>query len=122
MYEKSVLPNGLRVLSSNMPHTRSVSIGFFVGAGSRYEDDAAAGASHYLEHVLFKGTETVTFQTPSDWLEGFNAAAAAFIDGIISGQQQMMDSAMARATLQLTLAPYKASDTGMAVDPRTIVK
>jgi predicted Zn-dependent peptidase len=40
-----------------MPHTRSVSIGFFVGAGSRYEDDAAAGASHYLEHVLFKGTE-----------------------------------------------------------------
>lgn len=40
-----------------MPHTRSVSIGIFVGAGSRYEDEANAGASHYLEHILFKGTE-----------------------------------------------------------------
>ena len=57
MFERSVLPNGLRVLSSTMPHTRSVAIGIFVGAGSRYEDDALAGASHYLEHILFKGTE-----------------------------------------------------------------
>ncbi|MEX2374652.1 MAG: pitrilysin family protein [Dehalococcoidia bacterium] len=57
MYERSVLPNGLRVLTSTMPHTRSVSVGIFVGAGSRYEDEANAGASHYLEHVLFKGTE-----------------------------------------------------------------
>ena len=57
MYERTVLPNGLRVLSSTMPHTRSVSVGIFVGAGSRYEDEVAAGASHYLEHVLFKGTE-----------------------------------------------------------------
>ena len=40
-----------------MPHTRSVSVGIFVGAGSRYETDAIAGASHFLEHVLFKGTE-----------------------------------------------------------------
>lgn len=57
MYERSVLPNGLRVLSSTMPHTRSVSVGIFVGAGSRYEDEAHAGASHFLEHMLFKGTE-----------------------------------------------------------------
>ena len=58
MYERSVLPNGLRVLTSTMPHTRSVAIGIFVGAGSRYEEDQIAGASHYLEHVLFKGTES----------------------------------------------------------------
>ena len=57
MYERTTLPNGLRLLSSNMPHTRSVSIGIFVGAGSRYEDDAHAGASHFLEHMLFKGSE-----------------------------------------------------------------
>ena len=57
MYDRTVLSNGLRVLSSTMPHTRSVSVGIFVGAGSRYEDDAIAGGSHYLEHVLFKGTE-----------------------------------------------------------------
>ncbi|MEX2599225.1 MAG: pitrilysin family protein [Dehalococcoidia bacterium] len=57
MYERSVLPNGLRILTSTMPHTRSVSTGIFVGAGSRYEDDASAGVSHFLEHILFKGTE-----------------------------------------------------------------
>ena len=57
MYERSVLPNGIRVLSSAMPHTRSVSVGIFVGAGSRYEQDSIAGASHFLEHMLFKGTE-----------------------------------------------------------------
>lgn len=56
MHERTVLPNGLRVLSSAMPHVRSVSTGIFVGAGSRYEDDALAGASHFLEHMLFKGT------------------------------------------------------------------
>ena len=57
MFDRTVLPNGLRVLSSTMPHTRSVSVGIFVGAGSRYEEDPIAGASHYLEHMLFKGSE-----------------------------------------------------------------
>ncbi|HEY7065613.1 MAG TPA: pitrilysin family protein [Chloroflexota bacterium] len=57
MYDKTVLPNGLRILTASMPHTRSVSINFFVGAGSRYEVDEVAGISHFLEHMLFKGTE-----------------------------------------------------------------
>jgi predicted Zn-dependent peptidase len=57
MYEKITLDNGLRILSAYMPHTRSVSINFFVGAGSRYETDDVAGISHFLEHMLFKGTE-----------------------------------------------------------------
>jgi predicted Zn-dependent peptidase len=56
MYEKTVLDNGLRVLTSPLPHTRSVSVALFVGAGSRYEDDSLAGVSHFLEHMLFKGT------------------------------------------------------------------
>ncbi len=57
MYERSTLENGLRVLSSTMAHTRSLSIGIFVGAGSRYEEEPHAGVSHFLEHMLFKGTE-----------------------------------------------------------------
>ena len=56
MYEKTVLDNGLRVLSRQMPHTMSVSICVYVGSGSRYEDDSQAGISHYVEHMLFKGT------------------------------------------------------------------
>lgn len=56
-YEKTTLDNGLRILSSTMPHTRSVSIGFFIGVGSRFEDEEENGISHFLEHMLFKGTE-----------------------------------------------------------------
>ena len=67
MYEKSVLDNGLRVLSSNLPYTRSVSVGLYVGAGSRYEDDSVAGVSHFLEHMLFKGTDKR--QTPREIAE-----------------------------------------------------
>ena len=40
-----------------MPHTRSVSVSFYVGAGSRYETRPVAGLSHFVEHMLFKGTE-----------------------------------------------------------------
>ena len=57
MYRKTVLDNGLRILTSTMPHTRSVSIGFFIGVGSRYESNEQSGVSHFIEHMLFKGTE-----------------------------------------------------------------
>lgn len=56
MYQKVTLDNGLRLVTAAMPHTRSVSISFFIGAGSRYEDDKHAGISHFIEHMLFKGT------------------------------------------------------------------
>jgi len=56
LYQKITLDNGLRLVTATMPHTRSVSIGFFVGAGSRYETDEQAGISHFTEHLCFKGT------------------------------------------------------------------
>ena len=55
-YQRSVLPNGLRVITQPVPWARSVSVALFVGTGSRYEDDAHAGLSHMLEHLVFKGT------------------------------------------------------------------
>jgi predicted Zn-dependent peptidase len=55
-YDRTVLPNGLRILTSSMPHTHSVSLSLYVGTGSRYEQDSEAGISHFLEHLLFKGT------------------------------------------------------------------
>ena len=58
VYEKTTLDNGLRVVSCDMPHTRSVSISLFVGVGSRYESDEQAGMSHFVEHMVFKGTES----------------------------------------------------------------
>ena len=56
MAEKTVLPNGLRILSTHMPHTNAVTINILVEAGSRYEAPREAGMSHYLEHMFFKGT------------------------------------------------------------------
>ena len=53
---RRVLPNGLRVLSAPMPHTRSVTVSFYVGAGARYEADELAGVSHLVEHCVFKGS------------------------------------------------------------------
>lgn len=57
-FQKTTLDNGLRILTSEMPHTRSVSISLYVGVGSRYESDEEAGISHFIEHMLFKGTES----------------------------------------------------------------
>ena len=50
------LPSGLRVVTERMPDVRSVTAGFWVGTGSRDEDASISGASHFLEHLLFKGT------------------------------------------------------------------
>jgi predicted Zn-dependent peptidase len=52
------LESGLRVVTERLPALRSVAVGFWVGTGSRDEPDELAGASHFLEHLLFKGTET----------------------------------------------------------------
>lgn len=57
MHQKTVLDNGLRIVTSAMPHTRSVCISILIGAGSRYELPEQAGLSHFLEHLCFKGTQ-----------------------------------------------------------------
>ena len=56
MYQKTTLSNELRLITANMPHTRSVCVGFFIGTGSRYESESGAGVSHFIEHMMFKGT------------------------------------------------------------------
>jgi predicted Zn-dependent peptidase len=55
-YDKTVLDNGLRLLTAPMPHARSASVVIFLGVGSRYEAPAESGLSHFIEHMLFKGT------------------------------------------------------------------
>ena len=57
MYQKTTLDNGLRILSESIPYMSSVSIGFFVGTGSRSETLPEQGVSHFIEHLMFKGTE-----------------------------------------------------------------
>jgi predicted Zn-dependent peptidase len=57
MYTNAVLDNGLRIITSSMPHCRSVCLVILVGAGSCYESKEEAGISHFAEHLFFKGTE-----------------------------------------------------------------
>src|SRR6266516_17454 len=54
---RTVLPGGLRVVTETVPTVRSVAFGIWAGIGSRDESIEHAGATHYLEHLLFKGTE-----------------------------------------------------------------
>jgi len=70
-YERTTLPNGLRLLTAAMPGMRSASIAFFFRCGSRYEQDNIAGVSHFIEHMLFKGTRNYpTARLISEAIEG----------------------------------------------------
>jgi predicted Zn-dependent peptidase len=53
---RTILPNGLRIITEPMPHVRSVSMGVWIGTGARRETAAQNGISHFIEHMLFKGT------------------------------------------------------------------
>jgi predicted Zn-dependent peptidase len=59
---KTVLPNGLLVLTESMPHVRSVSMGAWVGSGSRDETAEVNGITHFVEHMVFKGTTSRSAQ------------------------------------------------------------
>ena len=54
--EMTTLPNGVRVITEAMPHVRSISVGIWIGTGSRRENSEQNGISHFIEHMLFKGT------------------------------------------------------------------
>jgi predicted Zn-dependent peptidase len=57
-YRKTTLPNGIRLVTERIPHVRSVAVGVWVETGSRYEPITRTGISHFIEHLVFKGTET----------------------------------------------------------------
>ena len=75
---RSVLPGGLRVITEAMPSVRSAALGVWVGVGSRDESASLAGASHFLEHLLFKGTATRTALDISEALEAVGGEMNAF--------------------------------------------
>jgi len=57
MYKKATLDNGITVITESIPHVRSISLGVWVKVGARDEDERIKGVSHFIEHMLFKGTE-----------------------------------------------------------------
>ncbi len=69
-YVLSELDSGERVISERVPGVRSVALGFWIGAGARDETDAKAGVSHFIEHLLFKGSRSYTAQQIAEIFDG----------------------------------------------------
>lgn len=77
-YERHTLPSGLRILVEQIPHVRSVSVGVWVGAGSRFETEDEAGITHLIEHMLFKGTERRTARAIAEEMDAVGGQLNAF--------------------------------------------
>src|SRR5262249_19003286 len=77
-YTLSKLSNGLTVATVALPHMSSVSVGLWLGVGGRYEPAPLSGASHFIEHMLFKGTRKRTAAQISQSVEGLGGYLNAF--------------------------------------------
>jgi predicted Zn-dependent peptidase len=78
MYCKSTLPNGIRVVSEAIPYVKSATLGIWVGTGSRNEEDHNHGVSHFIEHLMFKGTEKRTAKDIAETVDAVGGQLNAF--------------------------------------------
>ncbi len=78
MYHVGRITNGLTIATAEMPHMTSVSVGLWVGVGSRYEAVEVNGVCHFIEHLLFKGTKKRTAKEISEAVEGIGGCLNAF--------------------------------------------
>lgn len=78
MFHKRVLENGVRVVSFPMPEMRSVSVGLWIETGSRQENLSNNGISHFIEHLLFKGTETRSARKIAEIFDSIGGQINAF--------------------------------------------
>lgn len=78
MYQRTTLSNGVRIICETIPNVHSVSLGVWVGAGSRYEDQTYNGISHFVEHMLFKGTNKRTAKQIAETIDSVGGQLNAF--------------------------------------------
>src|SRR5262245_5524485 len=78
MYQTTRLENGLTIATAEMPHMASVSLGLWVGVGGRFEPEQISGVSHFIEHLLFKGTKKRSAKEISQAVEGIGGYLNAF--------------------------------------------
>ncbi len=76
--ERAELPNGLVIVTEKMPHVRSVSVGVWVGTGSRGESPERNGIAHFIEHMVFKGTERRTAEEIAQSVDSVGGMLDAF--------------------------------------------
>ena len=77
-FDQITLPNGLRIIGERIPHFRSVSVGLWMGAGSQFERGDEGGVSHFLEHMVFKGTEKRTARQIAEEMDAVGGQLNAF--------------------------------------------
>ena len=77
-YQKTVLSNGIKVVTEEIPYVRSVSVGLWVNVGSRDEDEKSNGISHFVEHMVFKGTKHFSSQQIARSMESVGGYLNAF--------------------------------------------
>ena len=75
---REVLGNGLRLITETMPHVRSVTIGVWLMRGSRHETEERGGIAHFVEHMLFKGTDTRTAEDIAQAIDSIGGQLDAF--------------------------------------------
>ena len=78
MYVKRILPNGVRLITERIDNMRTVSVGIWVGNGSRYEPAELGGVSHFIEHMIFKGTEKRSARHIAIAIDALGGQANAF--------------------------------------------
>lgn len=77
-FDQLTLPNGLRIIGERIDHFRSVSVGLWLGAGSQYERPDEGGVSHFLEHMVFKGTKTRSARQIAEEMDAVGGQLNAF--------------------------------------------
>jgi predicted Zn-dependent peptidase len=87
VYNRQVLPNGMVVLTERMPAVKSASIGVWVKVGSRDESPEVAGVSHFIEHMLFKGTERRSAQEIAKAIDAVGGTLDAFTSRVSVGER-----------------------------------
>lgn len=78
MYKKHVLENGLTIIGEEIPYVKSISLGVWINAGSRIEDEEISGVSHFIEHMLFKGTKNRTSKQLASEIDNLGGQINAF--------------------------------------------
>lgn len=78
MIVRHTLPNGVRIIAEPIPHVRSIAFGFWIGTGSRNETEEVNGISHFLEHMMFKGTKKRTARQLAEAFDEIGGQVNAF--------------------------------------------
>lgn len=79
-YNKTILPNGIKVITESLPNFHSVSIGVWVNVGTRFENSGQYGASHFIEHMVFKGTKTKSARDIAEIFDSIGGQLNAFTE------------------------------------------